>query len=198
MEMTSQGTFYFSFIVSKYVFRSKRSRWGSDSSKEPPKTPSGGIDLRAKLSRTNKRAEEKQKRIERAKESIDKYNQKQMEMKNQRFNDRGGFNQRGGRGRGRGGYQRGGHNNQGYGHQGYNQGYNQGGYGHGGYNQGGYNQGGFNQGGFQQQQQQGKFPIVSRQNSVAFYTELFRHEPNGYDDANASYATNYDGFPATK
>ena len=30
----------------------------------------GGIDLRAKLSRTNRRAEEKQKRIDQAKEQI--------------------------------------------------------------------------------------------------------------------------------
>merc|ERR1711892_809883 len=54
--------------------RSKRSRFDS-----PPKsTPSsggggGGVDLRARLSRTNHRAEEKAKRVERAKDSINQY-----------------------------------------------------------------------------------------------------------------------------
>merc|ERR1711892_450153 len=101
---------------------SKRSRFDS-----PPKsTPSGsggggGVDLRARLSRTNHRAEEKAKRVERAKDSINQYQSNQMDQHQGRFPDRGNFNQRGRRG----GYNQGSHYNQGYGHQQQHQGYNQ-------------------------------------------------------------------------
>ena len=66
-------------IIFIYFSGGKKSRWSDDKGpsvvdqREKPADKAnggGGIDLRAKLSRTNRRAEEKQKRIDQAKEQI--------------------------------------------------------------------------------------------------------------------------------
>ena len=77
-----RGTFCLQFEEINYflIFSGgKKSRWSDDKGpsvvdqRENPADKAnggGGIDLRAKLSRTNRRAEEKQKRIDQAKEQI--------------------------------------------------------------------------------------------------------------------------------